>query len=195
MKKKPEITELTRKNLQKAFWDLYTKQSIEKITVKDICSLAGYNRSTFYQYYTDAYDVLHTTEKQLLKEIDDFVLRFMEHAGDPNASIAIHAIFELFDRLHNYIPVLFSAHGDTDFTHKVSEYLKPIWLKYFVPTSNYTPGELDLLLEYYISGLLSMYQKWYINPQDVSVERIIQLTFQTLPDTRCFEGLDTELLK
>lgn len=50
MRKKPEQTEMTRSSFQNAFWILYEKRSIEKITVKDICNMAGYNRSTFYQY-------------------------------------------------------------------------------------------------------------------------------------------------
>ncbi len=193
MKKNPEQTEMTQKNIQEAFWTLYTKQSIDKITVKNICNLAGYNRSTFYQYYEDVYDVLRKFENQLLNEIDEFVIQFMKQAGSLNASLAVQAVFELFERLNNYITVLFGSHGDTEFKHKVAEYLKPIWIKYFFHRGDYSPAEIDLLMEYYISGLLSMYQKWFIDHKDVSVERIIQLSYQTLPDTSCFGNFDKEL--
>lgn len=193
MKKHPEKTEMTQLNIQEAFWTLYSKQSIEKITVKDICNLAGYNRSTFYQYYTDVYDVLHKIENGLLAEINAFVLQFMKDAGGLNAGLAIQAVFELFERLNPYTAVLFGSHGDAEFTDKVSENLKPLWVRYFLPKSNYTAAEVDLLLEYCISGLLSMYQKWFFDHKGVSVERIIQLSFMTLPDTSCFESFDKEL--
>lgn len=193
MKKNPEQTELTQKNLQEAFWTLYAKLSIDKITVKDICSLAGYNRSTFYQYYADVYDVLHKSEDQLLNKIDDFVIGFVQQADNPNATLAIQAIFELFEQLNKYIPTLFGSHGDTDFMHKAAENLKPIWIKYFFQREDYTPAEVDLLMEYYIGGLLSMYQKWYFDHKGVSIERMIQLSFQTLPDTSCLERLGKEL--
>lgn len=193
MKKKPEQTEMTRKNIQDAFWILYEKQSIDKITVKDICKLAGYNRSTFYQYYVDVYDVLHKFENQLLDEVNEFVVHLLEQANNLNASQALQAIFGILTRLDKYAAVLFGPHGDTEFTHKVVENLKPIWIKHFFRSEHYTIAEVDLLMEYYISGLLSMYQKWCFNPNGVSMERIIQLSYLTLPDTTCFESFDKEL--
>lgn len=193
MRKKPEQTEMTQKNFQDAFWILYTKQSIDKITVKDICNLAGYNRSTFYQYYEDVYDVLHKFENQLLDEVNKFVVHLVEQANNLDASQALQEIFGIFSRLNKYITVLFGPHGDTEFIHKFVENLKPFWIKYFFQTEHYTTAEIDLLMEYYISGLLSMYQKWYFNQNGVSIERIIQLSYQTLPDTSIFENFDKEL--
>ena len=48
MNKQPEITAQTKQNFVDAFWELYKKYSIEKITVKQITDKAGYNRATFY---------------------------------------------------------------------------------------------------------------------------------------------------
>lgn len=193
MKKYPELTEMTQKNLQEAFLTLYTKQNIDKITVKDICNLAGYNRSTFYQYYSDVYDILHKFESQLLDEIYKFVIQLVEQANNLNASQVIQAIFELFARNSKYISVMFGSHGNAEFTHKVVENLKPLWIKYFFTTTNNTPAEVDLLMEFYISGVISMYQKWFFDQRSVSFERIIQLSYQTLPNTSCFENFDKEL--
>jgi AcrR family transcriptional regulator len=193
MQKYPKQTEMTKKNFQEAFWTLYSKQNIDKITVKDICNLAGYNRSTFYQYYADVYELLHKFESQLLDEINEFILQLVKQANDFNASQVIQAIFELFAKNNKYISVLFGSHGDKDFTHMIVENLKPLWIKYFFNTSNNTPAEIDLLMEFYIIGIISMYQKWFNNHNGVSFERIIQLSYQTLPDTSCFENFDKEL--
>lgn len=188
MKKNPDKTERTKRNLQDAFWILYAKQGIDKITVKDICNLAGYNRSTFYRYYADVYDVLHKFERQLLDEVDEFVVNLMEQTSNMDASRTLQAIFEFFAHVHNYTAVLFGPHGDTEFAHKIVENLKPIWIKYFFHNEQYTPAEVDLLMECYISGLLSMYRKWFFDPNGVSTEQIIQLSYQTLPDKNCFEN-------
>lgn len=193
MKKKTEQTEMTRRNFQDAFWLLYEKNSIDKITVKDICSLAGYNRSTFYQYYVDVYDVLHKLEKQLLDEVDEFVVYLVEQANNLDASQAFQVILGTFARLNKYTIVLLGPHGDTEFTHKIVENIKPIWIKYFFRAKQYTAAEVDLLMEYYISGLLSMYQKWFCDNNGISIERIIQLSYLMLPDTSIFENFDKEL--
>lgn len=66
MKKKPEITTLTREKLMDSFWELYCAKPINKISIKGITDNAGYYRSTFYEYFTDIYDVLEQLETELI---------------------------------------------------------------------------------------------------------------------------------
>lgn len=51
--KQPEVTELTKTKLRRAFWSLYEHEPIEKISIKQITDIAGYNRGTFYLYFKD----------------------------------------------------------------------------------------------------------------------------------------------
>ena len=62
MAKRPHITETTRKNLIDAFWKLYQTKPIERISVREITDIAGYNRGTFYLYFKDVHDVLEQIE-------------------------------------------------------------------------------------------------------------------------------------
>lgn len=71
MKKQPHITEQTKNNLRIAFWSLYAQKPIEKISIKEITELAGYNRGTFYLYYNDVYDLLDQIEEEILGKITD----------------------------------------------------------------------------------------------------------------------------
>ncbi len=73
MKKQPLITEQTKANLKAAFWKLYTEKPIEKISIKQITDLAGYNRGTFYLYYEDVYDIFHQIEEELLNQIQNII--------------------------------------------------------------------------------------------------------------------------
>lgn len=41
-----------------SFKDLLNKQSIDKVTVKEICKQCDVNRQTFYYYFTDIMDIL-----------------------------------------------------------------------------------------------------------------------------------------
>ena len=52
----------------KAFWQLYCEKDIHRITVAELCERAGYNRSTFYQYYADVFAVLEMLEEDLISE-------------------------------------------------------------------------------------------------------------------------------
>lgn len=55
MNKQPEITHATREAFIEAFVILYKQKPMEKITVKELAALAGYNRTTFYHYFDDIY--------------------------------------------------------------------------------------------------------------------------------------------
>ena len=66
-KKRPDVTGMTRQNLMDAYWDLYTTTQLSKLTVKMVTDRAGYNRGTFYAYFTD----LKELQEQ---EIDTLIL-------------------------------------------------------------------------------------------------------------------------
>ncbi len=55
-------TRVTKKAIQEAFFTLLKDASISKISVRAICELAEINRSTFYRYYMDVYDLLEQIE-------------------------------------------------------------------------------------------------------------------------------------
>jgi AcrR family transcriptional regulator len=85
MKHNPEITAQTRKNLMDAFWHIYSKEGIEKTSVREIVGKAGYNRCTFYEYFTDVYDVLEQIEASILPNIEKHQGIIMEagaYSGD-----------------------------------------------------------------------------------------------------------------
>ncbi|WP_339308302.1 TetR/AcrR family transcriptional regulator [Paenibacillus sp. FSL R5-0519] len=69
MKKQPQITEKTRQKFIEVFCGLYSQKPIEKISVQEIANNSGYNRSTFYQYFTDIYALLDAVENDLLNDI------------------------------------------------------------------------------------------------------------------------------
>ncbi|MCD7750028.1 MAG: TetR/AcrR family transcriptional regulator [Oscillospiraceae bacterium] len=53
MKKQPEVTERTRQRFLEAFWSLVREKPVAKISVSELTKRAGYNRSTFYEYFLD----------------------------------------------------------------------------------------------------------------------------------------------
>ena len=56
-----------------AFWELYQKKRIEKISIRELCEVAGYNRSTFYTYFKDIFDLLDKfVEELILPLINEF---------------------------------------------------------------------------------------------------------------------------
>lgn len=55
--KQPQITEQTKRQSAQPSGRFYSSKPIDKITIKEITDLAGYNRGTFCLYYKDVYDI------------------------------------------------------------------------------------------------------------------------------------------
>lgn len=71
MKKQVEITAATRNAFLDAFCTLYKRKPIEKITIQELTDKAGYNRSTFYQYFKDIYGLLTYIEDNVIMLIKE----------------------------------------------------------------------------------------------------------------------------
>ncbi|MFC6651830.1 TetR/AcrR family transcriptional regulator [Paenibacillus rhizoplanae] len=74
MNKQPQVTEKTRQRFIEVFCELYSQKPIEKISIQEIANRSGYNRSTFYQYFTDIYELLDAVENNLLHDIKQNLL-------------------------------------------------------------------------------------------------------------------------
>lgn len=84
MNKQPEITEATRNTFIEAFCELYKVKPIEKITVKELVSKAGYSRATFYNYFNDAYELLEYVENDFITSLLKEITYNIENSLNPN---------------------------------------------------------------------------------------------------------------
>lgn len=62
-------TEKTKRSIYNAFIELRAKMPLEKLTVKELCETAYINKSTFYVYYHDVYDLSDKIENEIISEV------------------------------------------------------------------------------------------------------------------------------
>jgi len=55
--------------IRQAFLSLLGEQTVDKITVADVCRLAEINRATFYRHYDNQYGILRELEQNLLDQV------------------------------------------------------------------------------------------------------------------------------
>ncbi|MCY8604710.1 TetR/AcrR family transcriptional regulator [Bacillus sonorensis] len=70
----------SKKNLKKALFELLAEKEWEKISVQDITKRAKLNRTTFYQYYKDKYDLLHQHVSDMFEAMKQEI--FSPHGAD-----------------------------------------------------------------------------------------------------------------
>lgn len=59
----------SQRNIINAFFLLRARKSLERISVKEVCEIADVNKSTFYVYYRDIYDLSFSLQKEVIDRI------------------------------------------------------------------------------------------------------------------------------
>ena len=168
MKKRPEITAKTRQAFIDVFCELYAQKPIEKISIQEIANNSGYNRSTFYQYFTDIYELLDFVETDLLNYIKGELAK--EEASANTFQNMIHC-FEKESHL-SALNALFGDYGSTRFLERLRREI-PVdkWALNLPEESEATP----YLVEFYISTALSLFKLWVRRQKDLSRDELFEL--------------------
>jgi len=182
MKKRPERTEQTKSDLREAFWRLYAEAPLERITVGQVCTLAGYNRGTFYLHFHDLYELLDLIEDELIAGMTDCVetcmKRLQRDSGKLSCIAACKDVVLYYERNKGYIAVLLGTGGDPAFTFRLKDSLKPLWRTYVIgEDANRPEAEIDLLLEYTLSGTLFMISQWLSQNDPIPAYRLAHLVY------------------
>lgn len=188
-KKLPEITMMTKKTIKDAFWELYKEKKIEKITVKDITLKAGYNRSTFYAYFTDVYDILEQIEEDLMPGIEHLppIDKSREHSPD-----FFKNIITIYEKNSDYYSVLLSENGDPHFSIKMKNVFKSMMMEAMTNRVNISSEEMDYALEFLVGATLSIVKHWFDQDKNIPMEQLIPL-MSKLMDNRFVQELDIDM--
>lgn len=176
-----------------AFWKLYEEKPIEKISVQQLCRTAGYNRSTFYNHFTDIYDlqdkavdsVFRPTQEEVFA-IGDFRL-FMEGT---TAETIVSSYFLIEDK---YIELLFRRHAE----YLIGDKIKKNFLRHIREQARKENADfetIELILEYQISAALGVVKYWYRQGKTIPAKEMLNKVFD-ISLNGAFRTLKAELDK
>lgn len=185
MKEKKDLRIIkTRKALYQAFLKLMKSKPFEQIKVSDICNEALVNRSTFYDHYTDKYDLLEeyinslkdtlTNEitkedniekntKKYYMEIIKLLLYHIEKEKDTYVSIMIN------NRNSITNDILYDILGKA-ITNQINNN----------NISDKVPN--DIIIMFYIGGVTNICLEWLMYDNKYTIEDIINYIDILIPD-------------
>ena len=168
MNKQPEITDKTRQVFVHVFCNLYSQKPIEKITIQEIAKQSGYNRSTFYQYFTDIYELLDYVEERVMKSINEEMA---------NREFSSHTFQDALQCLENAeeISIFKALLGDYGSVHFVERLKREVPFEKLIVDLPTNDALAPYIIEFYISTLLSMFRLWIRNGKDLSSEELVRL--------------------
>ena len=177
MHKQPEVTAATRARLMDAFWTLYRERPIEKISVSAVVALAGVHRSTFYEYFSDIYDLLEQMESSLAIEMEQTIARLTERlpeVGDPIFQIAS----QLAEQFAPYAERIYYLSRDPGFQSRMLDTFKP-HLQRVSRLPDDSP-KLDFLLTLLPANMLTAIRYWFEHKESYSIQELVGMVQKLL---------------
>ena len=160
--------EKTDRAIEKAFMELRARQPLEKIRMKDLCTLAKVNKSTFYAHYEDIYELSSRLENKLIHVILDSV---------PNVGLtAAHTeqltreLFHAFVQNQEAVNILFSGARQGIFANCIEKGLRDR-LAAKDPTFAADPDR-GILLSFCVQGCFYAFAN---NSGQMDVEHLVDL--------------------
>ncbi|MCC8122409.1 MAG: TetR/AcrR family transcriptional regulator [Oscillospiraceae bacterium] len=151
-----------------AFCELYQDKPTEKVTVAELTRKAGFNRSTFYEYFTDVNDLLTQLEDEYIAHVREELtgLTSPEHIAD--AFIASFSALQ--ERTKSYTPVLLSSKHVAKFTDRLKTSLMPVIHSQFNISEHETRN--IYMLEFYLAGVIAVVSKWLQDGRETPVSEM-----------------------
>lgn len=163
-------SETTRQTLIEAFCLLYREKPLDKITVQAITRKAGYNRSTFYQYFFDVYDLLDFVEQDTI----EYIIQNRKDERKVDSDIFLENLVTLYNDRKIYVEALMGDYGINRFLMKLMNSMNEIIPELNIPDDD--PLK-EYRIQYRISTSLSLFRLWIKRGKDLSVDELLQLVW------------------
>ena len=165
----------TKRAIRNAFAKLMTEKDINDITIIELAEAADINRKTFYNYYSGVYQVVEEIEQDISRSYDALLgnVEFRQSMDAP------YSLFERFSTLINMDPEFFgdllSMDGNTVLITRIMRLLKDKTCEKMVAQLDIAKYKANIMIDYVLSGMLSVYQHWFASDRTVPLEEVSQI--------------------
>ncbi len=167
---------LTKKLLKDSLTEMLNSQSIYHISIRELCEKAGINRSTFYKYYGNQFDLLEEMEKDLLEATENF----LSQQTDIKNTTVIEQTLKYLEKNIDFVRLLINSNVDPTFANKLFA-LTPIqtMLKDLFENRS-TPNEYEYVTNFIIHGAYQAVCMWLNKENRESSEWMAQFLVDIL---------------
>jgi AcrR family transcriptional regulator len=176
MNKNPEKRKETRERMLQAFFAEYRDKNLRKITVGSIAKGAKVNRSTFYDHFSDIYDLLDQAQDELLTEMTACVRQLVGKSDVQKKKLfpemGAYILKEYGERI-----ALLLGRGDTGFSEKLIGTMKPMLNS--VLHVDISDQKTDFVVSFILSGVTGYITALYASDGPIDIQDSV-FTLQAL---------------
>lgn len=179
---------ITKLALSNALKELLEEQSLEKISVSDICERCRMNRKSFYYHFRDKYDLVNwifDTEFIALNQVySKNILEFTYSFDDRWKHI--ETICNYFYENRNFYRRVLKVDGQNSFASHFREFIRPL-LRIRVETILEQENVPQMVYDFAVDGIICAMERWLLDKECISAEefmynlkKLIQILFTGL---------------
>ena len=180
----------TAVKMDEALIELLEKKDFEYITIKELCSAAGVNRSTFYLHYENMTDLLEEALEYMNSkfnayfEADEVTTMETIKCGQPEEMIFVTEQYlkPYLSFIYEHRTLFYAAMtrperfaSESSFEMLSEKLFYPILEKFNIPEE-----EQAYILMFYIKGIMGVVHHWIINGCEDSVDFITEMIIKII---------------
>ncbi len=175
----------TKRAINNAFAQLLSERDLNDITIRDIVDIADINRKTFYNYYSGIYALVEEIENNIVHTFEEALgeMDFKEALNNPY--IVFEKLTDIINHDIDFYGHLISMKSNASLITKIVDLLKEKTREAVITQLPNIEKTADIILDFAFSGMLSVYQRWFLSEQRPSIESVSE-TISLL----CFSGIN-----
>lgn len=168
MRKQSKRVAVTKSTIETAYLEVLAERPGNKITVKEVCTRAAVNRTTFYKYYEDADGLGSIVRKNMLSYIEELLKETVPEGQADIYEFISQIILNIYrDVRVRKLPILYR---EVEFRRDTDALLKKY---YYAPKYGSRIPEDDWIRITFITcGLLGLVESWIKDGMTISPEKI-----------------------
>lgn len=149
---------MTKWLLKECLLEMLQERPLSKISVRELCSRADINRSTFYIHYKDIYDLFDFLEQEAV----DQVTQYMKHRvnRDKQEDAMADLLTYLRDNASLHATLMRSS---LTYDDRVRETVFQVYLKYYQDIGKELSEKDAYRIEFNTAGTAKLIEKWLLN--------------------------------
>jgi len=174
-KKEDRRITMTKRMLKDALIEILQEKDIYHVSVRELCDKADVNRTTFYKYYGNQFELLTDMEKDML----DYLSQTVKKNEEDQEKIVSSACAYLEKNLE-FARMIFNNNVDPDFARKLFalESVKASTLKKYYDSKNET--ELEYIYNFLTYGIFRLIHVWLNKEMRESPEEFARMVMRLL---------------
>lgn len=168
-------TRYTINAIRETFLELLRNNTVERITVEELCRLADINRSTFYRYYSDIYALFDDICDQYFEKLFNSIIYQANIGGDFEGygktiiTKACEITYQNKEMFYNLVYLQPSSR----FKQRLEDSVYNLYRNaHNLVFPSIAEQQKDMYYHFLVSGVLGIWLKWIKDGCDKSIETI-----------------------